>query len=129
MTDTPATSTEAEEQNETTPRLTSPSPQAGPRQTTPAIDDSSVDLSAVVSDTTQNISQLRRALDLAEQQDNIAFTEDPGNTYPSPANKTKEPRPSKQETPLSTQEKEEEPSETSIKRFKTTIQEQNAPLT
>jgi hypothetical protein len=94
MTDTPATSTEAEEQNETTPRLTSPSPPAGPEDTTPAIDDSSVDLSAVVSDTTQDISQLRRALDLVEDQDNIAFTENPGNTYPSPANETKEPRPS-----------------------------------
>jgi hypothetical protein len=103
MTETPATpsvvnnigenqSTEAEEQTETAPRLTSPSPPAGPGETTLSIDDSSVDLSAVVSDTTQDISQLRRALGLVDEQDNIAFTEKPGNTYPSPANETKEPK-------------------------------------
>jgi hypothetical protein len=111
ITDTPAApsvvnnirenqSTEAEEQTETIPRLTSPSPPAGPGETTPAIDDSSVDPSAVVSDTTQNIAHLRRALGLVDKQETIALTENPGNTYPSSANETKESKPSNKKSTL-----------------------------
>jgi hypothetical protein len=116
---------EAQEQSEETP----PSPPE-PEQTdaTKTLEQESVDLSAIESDPTQSIANLRRALALVEDEKNIAIDEEQLTTHSPPARERKGISTSPKHTIQRTKRKKEKVKKRTEK-FKAQLKTQTIPTT